>query len=119
MDSSLIKLRLVLGICLIIIGANTIAAEQKHIVIYGATGQAGPLIMLEALARGHKVTAVTHDLNQIKEKVKIVGPVANNFIPVQSDVTDLDFVTNTISGADVVFVAVAYSGSSELPQGCV
>ena len=113
MYNLIINLKIVLGACLIILGTNAIAAEQKHIVIYGATGKVGSHVMLEALARGHKVTAVTRDLKRIKEKFKIDGPVADNFIPVQSDVTDLDLVSKTISGADVVMVAVGYSGSPD------
>jgi len=113
MNKLIIKQRLALGIFFTLITINAISAEQKHLVIYGATGQVGSHIMLEALARGHKVTAVTRDLKRIKEKFKIDGPVADNFFPVQSDVTDLDLVNKTISGADVVVVAVGYSGSPD------
>jgi len=113
MNNLLINLRILLAACLVILGTNTIAAEQKHIVIYGATGKAGSNVVVEALARGHKVTAVSRDLKRIKEKYKIDGPVADNFFPIQSDITDIDLVTKTITGADVVFVAVGYSGSPD------
>ena len=113
MNYLIVKLQLVLATCLVIVGTNAIAAEQKHIVIYGSTGKAGSNIVVEALARGHKITAVTRDLKRIKEKFKIDGPVADNFFPVQSDITDIDLVSKTISGADVVFVAVGYSGSPD------
>ena len=107
------KLHLILAVCLVILGANAIAAEQKHIVIYGATGKAGSNVVVEALARGHKVTAVSRDIKRISEEFKIDGPVADNFFPVQGDITDMDSVTKTITGADVVFVAVGYSGSPD------
>ena len=113
MNKLLITLRFVLGTCLIMLAANALSAEPKQLVIYGATGKVGSHIMLEALARGHRITAVTRDLKHIQDRFKIDGPVANNFTAVQSDVTDLNAVTNTIAGADVVVVAVGYSGSPD------
>jgi putative NADH-flavin reductase len=73
--------------------------EGLDILVYGATGEVGSLVVDEALARGHKVTAVSRDPSSIEKRHQNLSPVAG-------DLLDPDSIASLLSGKDVVIVSV-------------
>ena len=65
------------------------------VVLYGATGKAGSRILKELVSRGHQVTAVARDVS------KLPAGVASK----QDDLSDVDAIAATLSGADAVVSA--------------
>jgi hypothetical protein len=88
---------LVLAPCLLPSGSN--AAEPLDILIYGATGKIGSLVVAEALERGHSVTAVSRDPSQIEMRHLHLAAV-------QGDLLDRDSIRQLSAGQDVVIVSV-------------
>ncbi|MBT5030826.1 MAG: NAD(P)H-binding protein [Proteobacteria bacterium] len=84
----------------------------KSIVIYGASGKIGGLIVQQALERGHSVVGVSRDLSRLTLKHE-------RFRAMQGDVTDVESVRSVTAGADVVAVSVAGSGAGNLPGNAV
>ena len=80
-------------------------AEALDIVVYGASGQIGSVIVEEALQRGHRVTGVSRSPAKLKT-------VHSRFQATAGDVTDIDSVLETIEGADAVVVSVAGGSAS-------
>ena len=70
-----------------------------QILVYGATGNIGSLIVDEALARGHYVTAVSRDPSQITKRHP-------NLTAVAGDLLDPDSVLSLVAGKDVVITSV-------------
>jgi hypothetical protein len=83
------------------------------IVVYGATGEVGSLVVQEALDRGHRVTAVSRSPEQVKmqhDKLSVV----------KGDLLDPASVTETVTGQDVVVVSVrGVIGDSGSPQSAL
>jgi len=75
------------------------------LVIFGATGGTGRELLLQAIAAGHQVTAVTRDPGQI-------GGSHANLRVVQGNLLDAPSVWRAIEGQDAVLCA-AGSGSFE------
>jgi hypothetical protein len=65
-----------------------------HIVVYGATGNAGREIVKELVARGHKVTGVARHVDSLKG---MTGVEART-----DDLSNVDAVADVIRGADAV-----------------
>ncbi|MDE0004108.1 MAG: NAD(P)H-binding protein, partial [Rhodospirillaceae bacterium] len=76
-----------------------LAQGNQTIVVYGASGSIGGLIVDEALERGHTVIGVSRSPDRLT--VEHV-----NFTPVQGDVTDGESFTAVTSGADAVVISV-------------
>jgi putative NADH-flavin reductase len=70
-----------------------------QILVYGATGNIGSLVVDEALARGHYVTAVSRDPSQITKQHP-------NLTAVAGDLLDPDSVLSLVAGKDVVITSV-------------
>ncbi len=70
-----------------------------HIVLYGATGQAGSRILTELLSRGHQVTAITRNPAKLKPQP--------NLTVKQGDVDSAAAIAADIQGADAVVSAYA------------
>lgn len=71
---------------------------MKKIVIIGATGYVGSVILKEALGRGHQVKAIVRDpskLTLIHPHLKVVG----------GSVTDTDFLSRELAKSDAVISA--------------
>ncbi|MDQ2710727.1 MAG: NAD(P)H-binding protein [Acidobacteriota bacterium] len=68
-----------------------------NVVLYGATGNSGQRILKELTSRGHKVTAVARNISKLPSEVGAV----------QDDLSSIDSIASTISGADVVVSAYA------------
>ena len=80
-------------------GAAVQAQDSQSIVVYGASGSIGGLIVNEALERGHSVIGVSRS----PDRLTVEHP---NFTPVQGDVTDVESFTAVTSGADAVVISV-------------
>lgn len=70
-----------------------------HVVVYGATGKSGSLIVKELLSRGHKVTAVARHTS----KVEPAEGLSVQF----DDLSDAYKTAEVIRGADAVVSAYA------------
>ena len=71
-----------------------------HIVVFGATGNVGRRIAVEALRRGHQVTGVVRDPGAVQspdERVRLV----------RGDATDAKSVASVVRGADAVVSAIS------------
>jgi len=75
------------------------AGDALDIVVYGATGDVGSLVVEEALDRGHRVTAVSRNPDQIKMQHE-------NLSVVKGDLLDPASVTEIVTGKDVVVLSV-------------
>jgi putative NADH-flavin reductase len=73
--------------------------EGLDILVYGATGKVGSRIVDEALARGHKVTAVSRDPSGIEKQ-------HDNLAPVAGDLLDPGSIAQLLEGKDVVITSV-------------
>lgn len=73
-----------------------------HIVVFGATGMIGQRIAIEALNRGHRVTAAVRDPQALPETLKKKEVTA-----VTGDATDAASVTKAVTGADAVVSAIS------------
>jgi len=74
-------------------------AQSLDILVYGATGKIGSLVVDEALRRGHQVTAVSRDPSQIDKQ-------ADSLTVVRGDLLDEASIRSLAEGQDVVIVAV-------------
>lgn len=89
------------------------ADQALDIVIYGATGKVGSHVMLEALQRGHRVTAVSRDPTQIKMQ-------HSNLSVVKGDLLDKASVGSIVMDKDVVILAVrGVIGDSGTPESAL
>jgi len=87
----------------------TLAATANTVVIYGASGRVGQVIVTEALARGHEVIGVS------RNPASLTIDHAN-FSPVAGDVTILESMLEVIPGADAVIIAVGGVGPGNTPE---
>ena len=71
----------------------------QRLVIYGASGRIGSVIVAEALNRGHTVIGVS----RTPETLQVAHP---NFTATRGDITQLESVIETVNDADVVVVSV-------------
>lgn len=75
------------------------AQDSQTIVVYGASGNIGGLIVDEALERGHAVIGVSRS----PDRLTVEHP---NFTPMQGDVTDGESFAGVTDGADAVVISV-------------
>ena len=87
-------------------------ALADKIVVYGASGSVGRVIVEEALSRGHEVIGVSRN----PESLKFDNA---RFTAAPGDVTDPDSVAATVRGADVVVISVRGVGPGNTPQEAV
>jgi uncharacterized protein len=105
----------ILGLTVAITMGVALAAPPAHaerIVVYGASGAIGGVIVSEALSRGHTVIGVSREPAKLKFTNK-------NFTAVAGDVTDLASFQSVTKGADVVIISVSGSGNDNLPENSV
>lgn len=88
------------------------AAAGERIVVYGATGAIGSLIVQEALSRGDTVVGVARD----PAKLHISNP---HYRAVAGDVTDLKSFKRITRGADAVILSVLGDGGDNVPEHSV
>ncbi|KEI83260.1 3-beta hydroxysteroid dehydrogenase [Clostridium botulinum A2 117] len=68
------------------------------IALIGSTGNAGKVILKEALSRGHEVIAIARDISKIKD-------TNENLTVMQGDILKLDTLVNKLEGIDVLVSA--------------
>jgi putative NADH-flavin reductase len=89
------------------------ATEPLEILVYGATGKIGSLVVTEALERGHHVTAVSREPSQIE--LRHAGLTA-----AKGDLLDAASVAGLLTGKDVVIVSVrGVIGDSKSPENAL
>jgi uncharacterized protein len=71
-----------------------------HLVVFGATGNVGRRVALEALGRGHQVTGVVRDPGAVQSPDPGIRLV-------QGDATRAEDVARTVRGADAVVSAIS------------
>ncbi len=92
--------------------AKAAAKEGQTIVVFGASGRIGGLVVTEALARGHSVIGVSRS----PEKLVVDHP---SFSAVKGDVTSVDSFREVTDGADAVIISVQESYKDKLPETTV
>ena len=98
---------------LILVAGVAHADDALDIVIYGATGAVGSHIVQEALDRGHLVTAVSRNPEQVVMQ-------HDNLSVVKGDLLDTASVTATVTGRDVVVLSVrGVIGDSGSPESAL
>lgn len=85
----------------------------KEIIVYGASGSIGGVIVDEALSRGHTVVGIS------REPAKLIKFGNKNFKAVGGDVTDLASFKAVTKGADVVIISVEGFGKDNLPENTI
>ena len=100
----------VVFICLAFQGTS--AAERQTVVIFGASGKIGGIIVVEALERGHKVVGISRN----PAKLSVDNP---NFSAAKGDVTDVESFKSVTQGADSVVISVQGNGEGNLPENSV
>jgi putative NADH-flavin reductase len=86
--------------------------QSLDILIYGATGKIGSLVVAEALDRGHHVTAVSRDPSQIE----IVHP---NLTAARGDLLDDASIASLAEGRDIIVVSVRGVIGDKLPKNAL
>ena len=80
-----------------------------NILVFGASGRTGNLLVLQALAQGHVVTAFARTPNKLKV-------THNNLKVVQGNVKDYAAVERAVSGQDVVLSTLGASSPFRYDQ---
>ena len=93
-------------------GLTATVAGAETIVVYGASGRVGDVIVQEALQRGHEVVGVSRN----PASLAIDAP---NFSAVQGDVTNLESMLAIIAGTDAVVITVRGIGPGNTPEEAV
>ncbi|MGI9201916.1 MAG: NAD(P)H-binding protein [Woeseiaceae bacterium] len=87
--------------------------EPLDIVVYGATGKVGSHVVTEALARGHRVRAVSRNPEQIELR-------HDNLSIVKGDLLDDASIAGTVADQDVVVLSVrGVIGDSDLAESAL
>jgi putative NADH-flavin reductase len=104
---------------LMVANQTAVAADDpasQTMVVYGASGKIGGLIVQQALARGHKVIGVSRS----PDKLSFDGSFdSGNFVAVKGDATDVESIKAITAGADSVVFSVSGSGAGNAPETSV
>ena len=106
--------RLIFACLLLIMSAGTGHADKSlDIVIYGATGEIGRHVVQEALDRNHRVTAVSRNPANVTMQHE-------NLAVVKGDLLDIESITATVTGQDIVILSVrGVIGDSGSPESAL
>jgi putative NADH-flavin reductase len=94
---------------MLVAGLTSMSLRAETIVVYGASGPIGGLIVKEALSRGDMVIGVSRDASKLKFENK-------NFKAVSGDVTDLASFKSITTGVDAVIISVGGVGKDNEPE---
>ena len=98
---------------LLLTASAALAGDALEIVVYGATGEVGSHVVQEALQRGHRVTAVSRNPDNVTLQ-------HDNLVIVKGDLLDKASVTEIVRGKDVVILSVrGVIGDSGLPDSAL
>lgn len=92
--------------------ATNHASASQTIVVFGASGRIGGLIVTEALDRGHTVIGVSRS----PEKLSVDH---DSFSAVKGDVTNVESFRDVTSSADAVIISVQESYKGKSPETTV
>ena len=95
-----------------LVGSLVLEASAATIVVYGASGQVGSVIVNEALSRGHDVIGVSRHPDSLTNN-------HSKFSAVAGDATQLASMLEVISGTDVVIISVRGIGPSNSPDDAI
>ena len=85
------------------------AADNKSIVVYGASGRIGEVIVDVALERGHKVIGISRNPENIQVKHK-------NFIAKKGDLMDVNSIRKLATGVDAIVISVSARAKDNRPE---
>lgn len=88
------------------------AAQARTLVVYGASGSVGSVIVNEALSRGDTVIGVARETDKMKFD-------SMRFRAVAGDITDLKSFEKITKGADGVIISVVGPGKDNAPEHAV
>lgn len=89
--------------------AASSAAVAQTVVVFGASGKIGGMIVSEALNRGHEVIGISRNPGSLS----IDHP---SFSSRKGDVTSVESFHNVTTGADAVIISVQGNGDGNLPE---
>lgn len=85
---------------------------MKKIAVYGASGNIGKVIVIEALERGHKVTG----LSRSPEKLDIEH---ENFVAAKGDLMDVNSLTKIAEEHDAIVLSVSARAPDNKPENSI
>jgi putative NADH-flavin reductase len=85
------------------------AAESKNIVVYGASGRVGEVIVDVALERGHKVKGVSRH----PENLEVRHP---NFTAIKGDILDIASIRELAMDADAIVISISAKAKDNTPE---
>lgn len=85
------------------------AAEILNIVVYGASGRVGEVIVEVALERGHKVTGISRNPEKLQFKNR-------NFTAARGDLMDINSIREFARDADAIVISVSARASDNRPE---
>lgn len=104
-NKKLIQAMLMLGLAMQALQA----ADSLNIVVYGASGRIGEVIVEVALERGHKVTGVSRNPEKLQIRHK-------NFTAAQGDLLDVDSIRELASGAVAIVISISARSNDNRPE---
>lgn len=87
-------------------------APQQTIVVFGASGSIGGLIVNAALERGHNVIGISRSPENLNIEHE-------SFTALRGDVTSVESFKEVTQGADAVIISVVGPGAENLPENTV
>ena len=93
-------------------GSTESAADGQTIVVFGASGNIGGLIVADALERGHSVVGISRSPENLTIEHE-------SFTGVRGDVTDVESFRAVTQGADAVIISVQGAGADNDPSNAV
>ena len=103
--STICFILLLCGLCLQSIRAN----ENNSIVVFGASGRIGQVIVVEALERGHKVIGVSRNPENLQIKHE-------NFISAKGDLTSVEDIKQFAKTASTFVISISAKAPDNLPE---
>lgn len=88
------------------------ASDRKNIVVFGASGVIGGLIVTDALESGHNVIGISRS----PERLTIDHP---SFTALKGDITNLESFQEVTQGADAIIISVHGAGEDNAPENTV
>ena len=99
---------IILGLAMVAIASSQVSADDKGLVVVaGATGRTGRLVVKNLIAEGYEVRAMVRSLKKGKQ---VFG---EEIAMVQADVTKPSTLPPLLAGADFVISAIGVSGKGE------
>ncbi|MBW2553938.1 MAG: SDR family oxidoreductase [Deltaproteobacteria bacterium] len=99
---------IILGLAMVAIASSRVSADDKGLVVVaGATGRTGRLVVKNLIAEGYKVRAMVRSLEKGKQ---VFG---EEIAMVQADVTEPSTLPPLLAGAEFVISSIGVSGKGE------